>query len=258
MRLYFQYIKMQLRSSMQYKLSFFMSVVGQAFNTLFGFLGIVFLFQRFGEVKGYTLGEVAMCYAVINMAFALTECYARGFDMFSQLIVSGDFDRLLVRPRSLILQVFGTRFELSRIGRLIEALVMLCLAAAWLDTAWNLPRMLTVISMVLGGAGIFTGIFFLGAALCFITVQGLEVVNIFTDGGREVASYPITIFGKWAARFFTFIIPFGCVNYLPLLYIAGRTQNWMSMFLPLIGILYALPCAFVWLRGVRRYISTGS
>lgn len=258
MKLYAKYVKMLIRCSAQYKLTFVLTILGQLANSIFSFLSIYFLFDRFGNVEGYTLGEVALCFSVILMAFSITECYARGLDRFAQQIVSGNFDRLLVRPRSLVLQVFGTEFAISRIGRLFYALVALILATQWLDTVWTSGRILTVVLMIVGGIAIFTGLFFLGAALCFVTIQGLEVVNIFTDGGRELASYPIDIFGKHVARFFTFIIPWGCINYLPLTYVAGHNENQLFALLPLAGILFLIPCIFVWHIGVRRYVSTGS
>jgi ABC-2 type transport system permease protein len=118
----------------------------------------------------------------------------------------------------------------------------------------------TLVLMVVSGVFIFTGIFMLGATICFFTVQGLEVVNIFTDGGREIASYPLSIYNKWLARFFTFVIPFGCINYLPLLYIVGRADGngILYMLSPLFGILFIVPCVFVWRFGVKHYLSTGS
>jgi ABC-2 type transport system permease protein len=117
-----------------------------------------------------------------------------------------------------------------------------------------------MVLMILGGAALFTGIFILGATVCFFTLEGLEIINIFTDGGRELASYPLTVYGRRIRRFFTFIIPFGCVNYLPLMYLTGRTGDrpLLSMLAPLAGILFLLPCLAVWRAGVRRYTSSGS
>jgi ABC-2 type transport system permease protein len=105
---------------------------------------------------------------------------------------------------------------------------------------------------------IFSGIFILGATVCFWTVEGLEFLNIFTDGGRELASYPMTIYTEWIRRFFTFIIPFGCMNYLPLMYLTDRAANPLYALAPLFGIIFIAPCLLVWGIGVRHYRSTGS
>jgi ABC-2 type transport system permease protein len=114
--------------------------------------------------------------------------------------------------------------------------------------------------MIISGIFIFTGIFVLAATLCFWTIQGIEVANIFTYGGKEISQYPLNIYKKWITRFFTFIIPFGCVNYLPLMYLLDRTQyNYhFYMLTPLIGILFIIPCLGVWEMGVKHYRSTGS
>ena len=258
--IYLKYIRMIIKSIMQYRLSMWLTIIGQFFSSFFAFFGIYLLFQRFGTIAGWSFAEVAVCFAVIQIAFATTECIARGFDLFSRFVVGGDFDRLLLRPRSTILQVFGSSFELSRLGRLIQSFFVMGIALSLLDIQMDFFRIVTLVLMVVSGVFIFTGIFMLGATICFFTVQGLEVVNIFTDGGREIASYPLSIYNKWLARFFTFIIPFGCINYLPLLYIVGRADGneILYMLSPLFGVLFIVPCIIIWRFGVKHYLSTGS
>jgi ABC-2 type transport system permease protein len=114
--------------------------------------------------------------------------------------------------------------------------------------------------MVICGVAIFAGIFILGAAFCFWTTDSIEVVNILSDGGRELASYPLEIYQKWLRQLFTFIIPFGCFNYLPLMYITDRAggSSWLYMLTPLLGCLFIVPCLLLWRVGVRHYVSTGN
>ncbi|MDP4090236.1 MAG: ABC-2 family transporter protein, partial [Bacillota bacterium] len=98
------------------------------------------------------------------------------------------------------------------------------------------------------------------ASLCFWTIEGLEVINIFTDGGREMSQYPLSIYKEWVRKFFTFIIPFGTVNYLPLMFILGKTRGIAVLYMltPLLGLLFIIPCTAVWIIGVKHYKSTGS
>jgi ABC-2 type transport system permease protein len=100
----------------------------------------------------------------------------------------------------------------------------------------------------------------LGATQCFWTIEGIEVTNIFTDGGREMAQYPLSIYKEWVKKFFTYVIPFGAINYLPLMYILekdGVVSN-INMFIPLTGVAFIIPCLIVWHFGVKHYKSTGS
>lgn len=260
MKLFGRYLSILFRSQLEYRTSFILLCIGQFFVPFLVFVSMYLLFQRFPNVGGWTLFEVALCYAVIHIAFSVSECLARGFDSFSGLIIRGDFDRILVRPRSTILQVLGSKFEFSRIGRLAQSLIVLVFALTHLAIPWDIYKILTLIFMMISGVFIFTGIYMLGATLCFWTVEGLEVINIFTDGGREISQYPLSIYKDWIRKFFTFVIPFGTVNYLPLMFLLGKTQGSSLLYvsIPLAGMLFIIPCILVWQFGVRHYKSTGS
>jgi ABC-2 type transport system permease protein len=259
-KLYFKYLGILFKSQLQYRTSFILMTFGQFFIPFFVFAGLYFMFERFGQIRGWSFYEVALSFGVIHMAFSLSECFARGLDAFSSLVSAGEFDRLLVRPRNTILQVLGSKFEFTRFGRMLQSIFVLIWALSHLAIDWNVVKGITLLLMVLSGVLIFTGIFILAATMCFWTIQGLEVANILTDGGREMAQYPLNIYQKWVTVFFTFIIPFGCVNYLPLLYILDKIDGHAIryMFTPLAGILFFLPCLLVWQVGVRHYRSTGS
>lgn len=258
--IYFQYLKILLKSHLQYRASLLMLTLGQFFVTFFSFVALLLMFDRFGALLGWTLGEVALCYAVANLSFSLSECVARGFDTFQLIVRSGDFDRVLLRPRSTIVQVLGSSFELSRAGKIVQGAIALGLAIRWIDVAWTWDRIAVLCLMILSGAVIFSGVFILGACVCFWTVQGLEGVNIFTDGGREVTGYPLSIFGKGFLRFFTFVLPYATFNVIPLGYLTGRAggASMWSALSPLFGMLFLIPCLLAWRAGVRRYESTGS
>jgi ABC-2 type transport system permease protein len=259
MMLYLKYVRMVLYCQLQYRASFFMTLLAQMLTPLSVLAGTLLLFQRFGRLGVWSVGEVLLLFAVIHMAFALSECFARGFDLFSRLIIQGEFDRILVRPRNTVLQILGAKIEFSRFGRLALSLIVLAVALTRTEIAWTGWRILTLLLMISCGALIFAGIFMLAATLCFWTLQGIEVANIFTDGGREMAQYPLDIYRKEVMRFFTYVIPFGAVNYLPLRYLLNQPGSalWQA-FIPLAALLFLIPCLLLWRLGVRRYQSAGS
>ncbi len=89
-------------------------------------------------------------------------------------------------------------------------------------------------------------------------MEGLEFMNIFTDGGREFGTYPYSIYGKGVLKFVTYVIPLALFQYYPFLYLTGRSDRLLYMFLPLISMLFIIPCLIFWRFGVRHYKSTGS
>lgn len=260
MGLYFKYMSLLLKSHLQYRGSFIMTVITQFIQPFALFAGIFLLFERFGSVGGWTMYEVFMCYAVVGASFAISTCFARGFDTFDNLIRNASFDRILVRPRGIILQVLGSGFDLKRIGHLLQTIVVLIIAILWGDIGWDMARVVMLINMLLGGSLIFSGVYMLQAAAAFWTIEALEVANIFTHGIKEHASYPLNIFPKWITVVFTFIIPFGTINYIPLQYLLGKIDGpgWLYAFIPLMGGLFIVPCVFVWKLGVGKYSSAGS
>lgn len=70
------------------------------------------------------------------------------------------------------------------------------------------------------------------ASLCFYTTEGLEFMNIFTDGGREFGRYPFRVYGEGVLKFFTYIIPLALFQYYPLLFLLGRSSNRLLMLCP--------------------------
>ena len=258
LRLYIHYISIIVRSTMQYKTSMLLMIMGQLLVSFSAFLGIYFMFQRFDSVKGYTYSEVLLCFAIVLLQFSLAEMFVRGFDMFAGIVRQGEFDRILVRPRNEILQVLGSRFEITRIGRMIQALIIFVYGITNSHIEWTFARGLTVVFMLLGGCAVFSGLFMIYAAFCFFTLEGLEFMNVFTDGGREYGKYPIDVYGKRMLQFATIIIPYTLVQYYPLQYLLGRTESVVYIVLPLIAIIFLIPCWLFWRFGVRRYKSSGS
>lgn len=215
------------------------------------------MFQRFHEIDGFTYNEILLCYGITLMEFALAETFARGFDLFPQMIRKGEFDRIMVRPRNEIFQVLGTFIEFSRIGRILQAIIMFVWGFSVSDVHWTLSKILTVILMLIGGTAVFCGIFLIYASICFFTVEGLEFMNIFTDGAREYGKYPVCIYGRRVLLLCTFVVPYALIQYYPLLYLLDRGRAYYAL-LPIGACLFLLPCLLLWKIGVRHYTSCGS
>lgn len=263
LRLYFRYVALSIRGQMQYRASFVMLTLGHLVITGIEFLAIWALFDRFGSLKGWTLAEVALFYGVVNIAFALAEAAARGFDIFPGMVKSGEFDRLLLRPRSTVLQVLGRELQLLRVGRILQASVVLGWGASTVGVVWTPAKVGLLAAAILGGAGLFSGLFVLQATLAFWTTESLEVLNTITYGGVETAQYPLAIYRPWFRLFFTMVVPLACINYFPALAILGRPDPhgapaFLGWAAPAVGFLFLLAAFRIWRIGVRHYRSTGS
>ena len=258
MKLYLKFIAIQLKSQMQYKASFFMTAVGQFLISFSAFLGVYFMLSRFHSVKGFEFSEILICFSVVLTSFAISECFVRGFDVFPRLIQSGNLDRILLRPRNEVFQVLTSNIEFTRFGRLLQALLMLVYAVPASGIVWSFDKIMTVVLMIIGGIAVFSSLFVLYAGISFFTVEGIEFMNIFTDGTKEFGKYPVSIYGKGILKFYTYVVPIALFQYYPFLYLVGRSDSIGLIFLPLLGFLFMIPCYCFYRFGLRRYKSTGS
>ena len=262
-KVYFRLIGINIRSQLQYRASFVLMTMGNFIVTFIEFVGIVVLFSRFGSLRGWRLEEVALFYGLVNVGWAVTEAFGRGFDHFNLQVIYGEFDRTLLRPRSTALQVLAHDFLLFRAGRLLQGLAILVWASINIGIAWNIAKVALLLVSVAGNICVFMGLLVLQATMCFWSTQSLEVMNSFTYGGVETVQWPLPIYRRWFAGIFVFIIPLACVNYFPALAILEKsdplnTPVWFQWISPLIGLLFLWISLKVWKFGVRHYHSTGS
>lgn len=257
-RLYLHFLEIHIEGMMQHKLSFFLTGLGQFLISFNVFLGVYFMMSRFHQVKGFTYPQVLLCFSITLMAFTLAEALFRGFDTFASTIGNGEFDRILLRPKSPIYLVLCNKIELTRVGRLLQSIVMLAYALPRSQVNWTPVKILVLIAMILCGTLVFACIFLIYASICFFTLEGLEFMNVFTDGAREYGKYPIEIYGKTVLTICTYVIPFALFQYYPFLYLIDKAAYPWYGLLPLASCLFLIPSLWLWSFGLKHYQSTGS
>jgi ABC-2 type transport system permease protein len=257
--LYTRYLGISVQAQMQYRASFVMMSFGQFMISSMEFFALLVLFARFEHIQGWTIHEVSLLYGMANVSFAIADGFFRGFDRFGKYMVKvGEFDRILLRPRSTILQLPGEELLLMRIGRILQGLAALFWGGWHLQLSWTPPALLLVLCAVIGGAALFGGLFVLQATLSFWTTESLEVMNCLTDGGVETAQYPISIYRDWFREFFTYIVPLACINYYPVLVLLQRPDPFglpivLQWFAPCSA---SSSCSSLSSSGISEYVTT--
>lgn len=263
LRLYGRYVRLSLRRQLVHRASTVITAFGVFLITASEFFVVWALFDRFGQLRGWRLPEVALLYAMVSITWALADGIGRGFDSFASVVRAGEVDRLLLRPRSLVLQILGQELTVRRSGRLLQGLAVLGYAISTGVIAWSVSRVALLVAAIAGGMCAFLGVQVLQATSAFWTVEGLEVWNAFSYGAVTMSEYPLAIYRGWFRAVFTYVIPIGTVLYFPGVAILGRADplgappiiDWLA---PLAGPAFLSGCLVVWRIGVRHYRSTGS
>jgi ABC-2 type transport system permease protein len=116
---------------------------------------------------------------------------------------------------------------------------------------------------ITGGFALFWAILILQATLAFWTVEGLEITNTLTYGGVEAGQYPLDIYAAWFRKFLLFVVPIGCVSYLPIAALLGRVSAtgvpaFVAELAPAAGFVFLALALSAWRFGIAHYTSTGS
>ncbi|MFL9990467.1 ABC-2 family transporter protein [Paraburkholderia sediminicola] len=259
-----RYFITSIRAQLQYPASSLMLGFGAFLTNVIELAGIWALFNRFGDVQGWRFGDICMFFGMVSISFSIADFMSRGFDVFGhEFVRTGDFDRLLLRPRTATLQLIGHDFRLRVMGRLAQGVAVIAVATSALDFHWTVGAVALTLWTIAGGVALFFGLLVLQATLAFWTVESLEVVNVVTYGGVQAAQYPLDFYTSWFRNFLIFVVPIACVAYFPVLAILHKADplgapNWVLPLAPAAGFAFLALSFAAWRFGVRRYTSTGT
>ena len=254
---------MWIRSSLAYPASFVLMLFGSMAMTVMDFVAIVLMFSHIDAFGGFTLGEMALLYATASMTLGWADLVTGSIERVGQRVRSGTLDVYLIRPVPAFLQATADGFALRRLGRPLQAGIVMGFALAHLDVDWTVAKGIMLVVSVIAGSVIFGAIFVLGASFQFVAIDSAELANSFTYGGQTMTQYPLPVFGKEIVRAVTFVVPLAFVNYYPVLFVLGKPAplglpSWIGLLSPLVAVAMVALASLAWRGGLRRYRSTGS
>lgn len=260
-KVYLSLIRASLRSQLRYKASVTFDVVGYFIVFWSEFAAIWILFSHFGTLGSWTLEEVLICYGLAHLAFSMSEFFVRGFEHLAYLTRRGDYDRFLLRPVDSVVQLVGHEFALHRLGRTVQAAAVFVAGLVLLPQSVTVAGALILLWGMAGGAALFCGVFILQGAVGMKALQNIEAFNILTNGGPEMAQFPMSIYPRPMRLLFTFVFPLAGVVYYPAVSFLEKSAEAplaLGWFGPVGGFAFLAAALVVFRRVERSYISTGS
>jgi len=250
-----------VRSSLTYPVSFWLLTLGGLLTNGLDFVGIWFMFHRIDVLGGFGLREVGLLYSATSVAIGVGDLLIGSVEQLGQKIRSGQLDAMMTKPVPLLVQVCADQFQLRRLGRISQAVIVFAWAAPVVE--WSPARVLVAVMMLVAGGAIFFALFVGFSAIQFWTTDASEFANAFTYGGDTLNQYPMTVFPKELVKSLTYVLPLAFVNWYPCLFLLGRSDpygapDWIRFASPVAAAALLLVMSLVWRAGVRHYRSTGS
>jgi ABC-2 type transport system permease protein len=253
----------RIRADWQYRTSFVLFLLSQTLVAGLDLAAIGVLFTQIDALAGWSVGEVALLYAVAGLGFGFADVLVSQVEEAATYIRLGTFDNLLLRPVGTLTQLCAAEFSVRRIGRSLQPAVVLVVALARLDIAWTPVKLVLLPLAIVSGAVIFGAIWVLTASISFWTVETQEVANSFTYGGSTLSHYPLDVLGGWLRRVVVFVLPLAFVGYLPVAYLLDKDPGIglsrdLAFLAPVVAVALAALARLQWSNAVRHYRSTGS
>jgi len=250
---------MHFLSQLQYR-GWYLEILMAVIFVITDPIDAMLLLDRFGTVGGMRASQILLVYATAVCSFGLAELFGRGFDSFPWLVRTGEFDRILLRPRSTIVQTMTLRFHLHRLARVIGmgSLMILCIRME--NVSLGIGDIAMLILALVSGMLVYIGIFIITSAIAFFTIEALDYVFIFTNGSYQTAKVPPKLLPDWLRRTFTYVVPMFAFCYYPIASIFGWGEaRFTAYYLAFpIGVAFVEVALALWYYGVRHYRSAGS
>jgi ABC-2 type transport system permease protein len=262
-RLYRQMLRAQVRAQASYRVSFVADTVGGMLITLMDVLAVLVVFQVTEKLGGFRFPQALLMAAIAGLTFACGDMAVGQIDALRTVIRNGRFDSVLVRPLGVLTQLATSDFQVRRIGRIVQGVVLLVIAMRLAHVAPTPAHLALVVLSWVGGTVFFSAVFVIGGTVAFWWIDSGEFANGFTYGGRDFTTYPVTIYGSFFRRLFAQGLGFAFVAYYPALALLGVPDplglpTWIGWVSPFVAALAAAVATIVWRTGVRQYRSTGS
>ncbi|WIM98029.1 ABC-2 family transporter protein [Actinoplanes oblitus] len=253
----------QARSVFSYRTSFLFELLSNVGATVFDVLTVLVLFRATDEIGGFVLPEALLMTGIMSAGFSLADLLVGNVDQLKTYVRAGTLDAVLVRPLAALPQLLLMDLPLRKLLRVVFGCGVLTVAVGMNEIHWT-PARVALLALAPLACAVFMGaIFVISATLAFWWVDSGQLGSAFTYGGRDFASYPITVYGPIFRALFAYVVGLAFIAYQPALALLGHPDPlglpaWAGFASPLVALAAAGAATVVWRAGIRHYRSTGS
>lgn len=224
----------------------------------FGMFGVFvfFLLQRTELLAGYTLEQTLLFFLTFNIVDSIAQLLFREVYRFRQLIVTGDYDTVIVKPIHPFIRVLLGGFDiLDTIPLMIYFVVLFYIInqVAIVSPLNIISYGVLVVNSIIIAAGFHIAVLALG----ILTTEVDHTIMIYRDLIR-MGTFPIEIYSQPVRAFLTFVVPLGVMISFPVQSLLGLLEPFMLAISLGIGIISITLALFFWNYAMKVYQSASS
>lgn len=258
-RLYLKLQLIQLRTVVEYRADFWIGILGASLMHGAGLVFVVALFGQIGELGGWSAWEVAVLYGLTLIPAGLRELFCDGPWLLRQLVNSGEFDRLLVRPVSPAMQVATRLASIHGLGQLSLGLTLLFLGMTRSGMEWAPWKASFLLISVLSSLGLLIAIGFLVNMIGFWEPSAQSAIPTAYAMLIDFPKFPLDIYTNVIKALVTVVAPYAFISYFPALVLLNKESpwRWLGCASPLVTLLVVALTSRIWHMALNRYQGVG-
>ena len=242
-------IKYSIMREMLNKVTFFSNVIFMILNNATFIFEWIVLFSIRNEIGGYGFKEVMLLWGMAAGSYGICHVFFAKSARLADLIINGELDTYLVQPKDVLLSAITSSCDVSALGDLIYAAIMLFVYG------FTIPTFLLYVVAIICGGLIFTSVQIIYQTLSFWFVKLDILQDIVNTTLINFATYPGSIFKGGVRLILYTFIPVGLSTYLP-------TDMVISMDMKLFALLIVITLLITFFAyalfnyGLKRYSSS--
>ncbi len=262
--LLFEFLKLSIKQSTIYRGTWLLGVIGQFLNYGATILSLYIVILSLGNIKGWTADEMIFIYALSLLAYALAASVFYGpCMMLGTKVLNGDFDQTLTKPMNALVYEILLHFNVGYISHVILGIVLVVISMKKMSLEISFITVINIIVIVICGVLIQAALLLFASMFSFIMVNGNPALKFLVSKARNFIQYPLNIYPKSIQLILTFILPYGFINFYPVVNLLHKEElalggSLLGTLFPLIAIMLFVISIFAWNKSLKVYSSAGA
>lgn len=250
------YIRNSIRISLQQRVGAVFFVFGKLVR--FGLFGVFvyYLLKQTTVLAGYNLNQTLVFYLTFNVIDGITQMLYREVYRFRTLVVSGDFDTVLVKPIHPFVRILLGGVDILDLIPLTIYVGLLIYSILQLGSI-TITGVGLYLLLILNGVLISTAFHIMVLAMGIISTEVDHTIMIYRDITR-MGTFPIDIYAQPIRAILTFVIPIGVMIAFPVQALLGLLSIQGVVISLAIGIGSLIVALYFWRSALARYQSASS
>ncbi len=238
------------------RFSAFLFLIGKLLRFAFFAIFIFALFAKTQVIANYTLTQAVFFFLTFNLIDTTTQLFFREVYRFRRLVVTGDFDLVLVKPINALFRALAGGADPIDLFMLIPYTVLLVYVGRMLGHVTFVAVGLYIV-LIFNALLIAASFHILVLALAILTTEIDHTIMIYRDL-TMMGRIPVDIYREPLRSIITFVIPVGVMMTFPVKVFLGLLSPIWVVWSGALGILFFVVSLRIWKYSLRQYASASS